>query len=64
MVMDRLNIKEALDRAETYDGSGEIDWSEVSVQTIFDFARINNLLTMDIESVQGIMLERWQLLND
>ena len=57
-------IKDALDRAETYDGSGEINWGEVDVQTIFDYALLHNIRNMDINSVKSRILEHWRNVNE
>jgi len=60
---DPVNIKEALDHAETWDGSGIINWGEVPMSVLVQFAKSSDMMDYDVESVQEVMLERWGMVS-
>ena len=63
--MTMQDIKDAADMAETWPGSGVLDWGEVPWQALADWVTLSvdiggdaALLTYDVESVKGCF-ERW-----
>ena len=57
-------IFEMADMAQTYPGSGELNWGEISFDALFDWVTIQkttgaqDLFSLDVESVKGCF-ERW-----
>lgn len=63
-VLSESEIRDNADRAETFLGSGRLNWSEISLKTLIAWAdlypnpRLDKTINFDVESVK-IMFEGW-----